>query len=288
VRNRNRALVALGAIAALCLISATTAMAARVVGNGGPNSLTGTDHRDLMLARGGDDSIDALGGADLVIAGAGNDHVLGGAGFDLIAGNAGDDQLDGGPGCDHIFAGPGNDTVEGGPGWSWWWTRPRAWRRAQAPRHGHAWGVVCERLHGGVGNDVVNGGAGREFISGGRDDDTLNGGGGADKIFANQGRDHSDGGAGDDVLWALSRKDVSAIGDTEGDELSGGDGGDRFRVRDGEVDLVHCGEGRDTVLADQFDQVDNDCERVLRRDVTSLDQVDDQEENSTESPSEDG
>jgi serralysin len=91
----------------------------------------------------------------------------------LLVGNAGDDVLDGGPGCDHIFAGPGNDTVEGGPGWSWWWTRPHAWRRAQAPRHAYAWGRVCERLHGGVGNDVVNGGAGREFISGGRDDDTL-------------------------------------------------------------------------------------------------------------------
>jgi Ca2+-binding RTX toxin-like protein len=90
------------------------------------------------------------------------------------------------------------------------------------------------------------------------------------------------------VLWALSRKDVASIGDPDGDELTGGAGNDRFRVRDGEVDLVHCGDGRDTVLADQFDQVDNDCERVLRRDITSLDQVDDQEENSTESPSEDG
>ena len=98
----------------------------------------------------------------------------------------------------------------------------------------------------------------------------------------------SDGGDGDDVLWALSRKDVTAIGDPDGDDLTGGPGNDRFRVRDGEVDLVHCGDGRDTVLADQFDQVDNDCERVLRRDVTSLDQVDDQEENSTENPPQDG
>jgi Ca2+-binding RTX toxin-like protein len=288
VKNRNRALFALALVAALCFVSTATAMAARVVGDGGSNTLTGTNHRDLIIARAGDDTIDALAGADLVIGGAGNNHAQGGPGFDLIVGNSGDDVLDGGAGCDHIFAGPGNDTVEGGPGWSWWWTSPHAQRRAQAPRHAFAWGRVCERLHGGAGNDVVNGGAGREFISGGRDDDRLNGGGGADKLFANQGRDHSDGGDGDDVLWALSRKDVTAIGDTEGDELSGGRGNDRFRVRDGEVDLVHCGDGIDTVLADQFDQVDNDCERVLRRDVTSLDQVDDQEENSTEDPPEDG
>ena len=48
---------------------------------------------------------------------------------------------------------------------------------------------------------------------------------------------------------------------------------------------MHCGEGRDRVLADQFDQVDNDCERVIRRDITSLDQVEDGEENRTENPS---
>jgi Ca2+-binding RTX toxin-like protein len=228
VKNGNRALIALALVAALCLISTATAVAARVVGDGGPNTLTGTPRADLIVGRGGDDTIDARGG------------------------------------CDHVFAGPGNDTVNGGAGWSWW-------RR-------------CERLFGGTGTDTINGGAGRDFISGGRDDDVLNGGAGSDKIFANQGRDRSDGGAGNDVLWALSRKDVAYIGDPNGDELSGGPGNDRFRVRDGEVDVVHCGDGHDTVLADQFDQIDNDCERVLRRDVTSLDQVGDQQENTTEDP----
>jgi Ca2+-binding RTX toxin-like protein len=101
------------------------------------------------------------------------------------------------------------------------------------------------------------------------------------------GRDVSDGGNGHDVLWALSRKDVTAIGDLEGDELSGGEGHDRFRVRDGEQDLVHCGGGFDRVLADQFDQVDADCERVNRREITSLQQVEDEEENRPEEPSED-
>ena len=45
---------------------------------------------------------------------------------------------------------------------------------------------------------------------------------------------------------------------------------------------MHCGEGNDHVQADQFDQVDNDCERVDRRDVTSLDEVDDRDENQVE------
>ena len=134
---------------------------------------------------------------------------------------------------------------------------------------------------------MSNGGNGRDFMSGGRDDDTQNGGDGSDKIFANHGRDVSDGGNGHDVLWALSRKDVTAIGDTEGDELSGGEGRDRFMVRDGEVDVIHCGAGIDRVIADQYDQVDADCEQVDRRDITSLEQVEDGEENRTEEPSED-
>ncbi len=135
---------------------------------------------------------------------------------------------------------------------------------------------------------MAAGGPGRDFMSGGFGDDRQSGGPGSDKLFANQGRDVSDGGDGDDVLWALSRKDVTAIGDAEGDELSGDTGNDRFLVRDGEADLVHCGDGRDRVLADQFDRIDNDCELVVRREITSLDQVEDREENQTEEPSLEG
>jgi Ca2+-binding RTX toxin-like protein len=249
-QRSNRFLTALAAVAAVSLTAATLAMAARIVGDASSNVLTGTDQRDQIVARGGDDTINALAARDLVRGGEGND------------------TIDGGRGCDHIFGGQGDDTIEGGAGFSF--ARFR-----------------CERLHGGLGNDVVNGGLGRDFMSGGQGDDTQTGGPGADKIFANPGRDHSDGGDGPDVLWALARADVTAIGDPEGDELSGGGGADRFRVRDGELDIVHCGEGRDRVLADQFDQVDNDCERVFRREITSLDQVDDQEENRTENPSSD-
>ena len=142
----------------------------------------------------------------------------------------------------------------------------------------------ADLVRAGRGADTVNGERGRDLIAGGKDDDTLSGGPRRDVIFANRGRDHSDGGDGPDVLWALSRFDVTAIGDPEGDELGGGNGRDRFRVRDGEVDIVHCGDGIDSVRADQFDAVDNDCEHVDRRDVTSLEQVEDGEENRLEDP----
>jgi hypothetical protein len=48
---------------------------------------------------------------------------------------------------------------------------------------------------------------------------------------------------------------------------------------------VHCCGGLpDRVLADQFDRLDADCERIERRDITALDRVQDQEENRTEGP----
>jgi Ca2+-binding RTX toxin-like protein len=165
-------------------------------------------------------------------------------------------MVNAGRGPDRVRGGEGNDTLNGDRGWDF--------------------------IRGGLGADAINGEAGHDFISGGKDDDTLSGGARGDVIFANRGRDRSDGGDGPDRLWALSRFDVEFIGDPNGDELSGGNGRDRFRVRDGEVDLVHCGDGIDRVLADQFDQVDNDCEHVDRRDVTSLDQVDDGDENRVE------
>jgi Ca2+-binding RTX toxin-like protein len=154
----------------------------------------------------------------------------------------------------------------------------------------HAWGDWfrgADRLHGGLGNDTINGGSGRDHISGGKDDDTLNGNGGRDVIFANQGRDRSLGGDGNDVLWALSRLDVTAVGDPDGDELHGDAGNDLVRVRDGERDVVECGDGRDKVISDQFDQIAPDCERVEQRDITSLDQVDDGAENREESAPQD-
>ncbi len=80
---------------------------------------------------------------------------------------------------------------------------------------------------------------------------------------------------------------MAAIGDPEGDELTGGAGRDRFLVRDGEVDLVHCGPGADLVISDQFDVLDADCEFERQSDITSLDQVEDGEENQTENPDED-
>ncbi len=50
---------------------------------------------------------------------------------------------------------------------------------------------------------------------------------------------------------------------------------------------MHCGTGADLVISDQFDVLYADCEFERQSDITSLDQVDDREENRTENPDED-
>ncbi len=94
-------------------------------------------------------------------------------------------------------------------------------------------------------------------MSGGRGNDTQNGGNGNDRIFANLGVDTTDGGAGNDDLWALARGDVNKDVplDTTADTLIGGEGDDRFHLRDGEQDTVDCGPGNDLALLDEVDKI---------------------------------
>jgi Ca2+-binding RTX toxin-like protein len=109
-------------------------------------------------------------------------------------------------------------------------------------------------------------------MAGGPGDDEQAGGPGNDRIFANHGRDVTDGGPGDDDLWALLRRDVTGPGDIAGDVVRGGEGNDRIRVRDGELDVISCGPGADVAILDFADAIEGataaapqgDCERVRR------------------------
>jgi Ca2+-binding RTX toxin-like protein len=194
------------------------------------------------------------------------DNLTGTPRADVVDARAGNDTVNARAGRDRVFGGLGDDTLNGGFG--------------------------RDRVRGGDGNDTVNGNRGRDLMSGGKGDDTQHGGPGADLIFANRGADTTVGDNGNDVLWALAKADVAFPGDPSGDKLDGGDGNDRFRVRDGEIDQVTCGDGFDRVLADQFDLITDatpsdptgSCEVVTRRDAST---VSDREENRFESPSDD-
>lgn len=151
------------------------------------------------------------------------------AGKDTVLAMDGDDSVFAGPGADHVQGGRGSDTVRGGPG--------------------------ADKLFGERGPDRVEGGPGPDRISGGTGDDRAFGGPGNDTIYANLGRDESHGGKGNDDLWAVAEGDVYGRGDKVGDKLFGGPGDDKLHTRDGEVDRVKCGPGRDAALLDRVDKI---------------------------------
>jgi Ca2+-binding RTX toxin-like protein len=76
--------------------------------------------------------------------------------------------------------------------------------------------------------------------------DVIDGRGGNDRLFGGAGNDRLTGGGGRDVLDA-------------------GAGDDRILARDRTRDVVRCGRGRDTVIADRIDSIARDCEVVRRR-----------------------
>lgn len=147
-------------------------------------------------------------------------------------------------GNDKVNAKRGDDTVDGGTG--------------------------NDVLFGARGNDAQNGGDGNDKLHGGDGNDTQNGGAGDDTIYAGFGADVSNGGDGNDRLWGLARRDVRASGV---DTLDGGAGDDTFRTRDGEADLITCGDGKDRAFLDRKDVItdataDNpngSCETVKRQ-----------------------
>ena len=140
-------------------------------------------------------------------------------------------------------------------------------------------------LFGLADADLLRGLAGRDCLYGGDGDDRLFGGSGADRLFGGPGEDRLDGEDGRDRLEG----GPGARQATSGDYLSGGSGRDRLVDRRGNAtfvggtgsdridardasardrrrrDVVRCGTGRGTALADAADRVAADCERVVRR-----------------------
>lgn len=175
------------------------------------------------------------------------DRIRGGAAGDRIVGGAGDDRLDGGGGHDCVLGQRGDDVLAGGAG--------------------------DDLLEGSSGDDVLAGGAGRNRLSGGGADDVIRGGrsrdrvtggSGRDTILAGSGPDRVHGGPGNDTIRGEGGADVLIAGGGR-NRLAGGGGDDRIFARNGRVDVIACGPGHDTVVADRADRVARDCERVSRR-----------------------
>ncbi len=147
----------------------------------------------------------------------------------------GDDTLYGTPGADYICGLGGNDTIEGFDGDDTLFGDYCAGEQASARANISA---VAD------GNDRILGGNGRDKLYGGDGNDVLIGGGGNDIIF---------GEAGNDVLTAGPGSNL----------LKGGPGNDTLSSRNGKIDILDCGAGRDRATADRFDRVKR-CEKVKR------------------------
>ena len=85
-------------------------------GTDGPDVLTGTIKRDVIMGLGGADVIRGGNAEDVICGGAGNDTLRGENAADVLLGGFGDDILSGGTGDDVLTGGPGADLLDGGSG----------------------------------------------------------------------------------------------------------------------------------------------------------------------------
>ncbi len=107
----------------------------------------------------------------------------------------------------------------------------------------------------------VDGGPGNDVLRGSRSGDTLLGGPGSDELRGEGGDDVLDGGPGRDDLQGDSV--LTGELDDFGVPTAPAFGGDRLLARDGEGDLLRCGPGTDSVIADALDSsaAMEECER---------------------------
>jgi uncharacterized repeat protein (TIGR01451 family) len=119
-------------------------------------------------------------------------------------------------------------------------------RRGSAKANTLRGSAFADTLYGLAGNDRLFGLAGSDRLFGGTGNDRLFGAAGNDRLFGQAGHDLLNGGPGLDLLDA-------------------GVGNDTIQARDGNRDIIRCGPGKDTVVADKKDTVARSCETVKRR-----------------------
>ena len=183
-------------------------LGATLSGEGGDDTITGTNSADSLLGGDGHDVLTALGGNDTLNGGDGNDVLNGGAGVDTLNGGAGNDVLDGGTSADTMAGGlgddsyfinlatdvvtelsnQGTDTINASVSWTLANNFENLTLTGGSGISGTGNGVANvitgnlgpNILAGLGGNDMLIGGAGNDRLSGGAGTDVLMGGAGAD------------------------------------------------------------------------------------------------------------
>ncbi len=175
--------------------------------------------------RGGD-------GNDVLIGSDSADVMLSGAGDDLINPRAGENSIDYSDRSATVTATLRESGIIGGVG-------------SEQDRLIATATTRISRLVGGSGNDVLGNVCGANPHA-------IDGGAGADQITGAACDEVISGGAGNDTLQGGGGQDT----------FHGEDGDDQINSRDADADVVTCGEGVDSVLADQFDGDFADCDFV--------------------------
>jgi Ca2+-binding RTX toxin-like protein len=267
-----------------------------LIGSGAANVLDGRDGDDMIMGGAGDDRLEGGNGSDTLMGEDGSDTLVGGAGDDALVGADGDDHLSGGGGSDALDGGAGNDTLaggagidtlDGGTGDDW----------LNGGELGLIGGDGADELNGGPGADVLLGGPGNDRLDGGLGPDQIDGEAGRDTVTYEDRRnpvtvrlnglpDDGEDGEGDNVatnveivlggtVWdtLTGDRDPNTLaggpgedlvdGNPGDDRLAGGSGSDLMRARDGDADVVDCGDDVDLAIVDRRDTV-RDCETVDR------------------------
>jgi Ca2+-binding RTX toxin-like protein len=234
-----------------------------LVGSGAANSLSGGGGDDVLdggfgadVLSGGDgfDTGDysaraagvsvSLGGgaddgnADDGLPGARDDvrsdveALVGGDGQDTLTGDGSDNAFDGGPGADQINGGGGEDLVDYSSR-----TSDLDVSLDGVPNDGDGTdGLAAARDNVAVDVEDIVGGTGSDTLTGSGSDNYLFGGEGADRIDGREGSD----------------------------ELQGDLGNDSITSADTSEDLDVCGDGTDSVHADDMDDIAVDCENITQ------------------------
>lgn len=232
-----------------------------LVGDGGSNTLRGSEQSDTLSAAAGNDIAAGEGGNDLILGQGGNDTLSGGTGSDTLDGGIGDDSLNGGEdddtylyargdgtvritetaGTDRIVFAPGiaagevtvsqvgNELILGLSDGSGAITVQShfAFPSHQVEAMQFADGTLVSLVDGiaPVGQ-VFNGTDSVDFLTGTSGNDSMFGGDGADRLVAGIGDDLLDGDAGNDTLQGDEGNDTYVYRPGDGfdtvDERSGG------------------------------------------------------------------
>ena len=196
------------------LAKSTEIGAAKLVGEGGDDVLTGADSGDSLAGGDGNDRLVGAKGGDDMSGGAGNDTLVwnNGDGSDFIEGDIGNDatEVNGNATVGDTF------TIEPNAGRIKFrrtnlvsFTLDASTERFEvnglggndslAPSAGVG-ALTLVSVDGGAGVDTLGGSDGPDLILGGEGNDVLFGGGGDDRIVGDRGNDTMNGGTGDDTL----------------------------------------------------------------------------------------